>query len=539
MYKLKNAVKRTSAFVAATGMVLGLVTSMVPAVTFADALNPLTERSLMLSSSSPGYHYLDGSGNSTYAGPGTGNNGQKTGETFGFKVSSNTTDTPVDGDVALDKPIKAWTLQYCTKPAGDCTAPGNYGAQHPTTTSNLDVHYSSPVAGTDFAIRTGGTDWATATPITMTGWNMHTERLADHDAPAYDDPNTTDDDTGNTASTAEKNFIVLANDTSTLQLNSGTKVWIKFFADDDDYITNPGKGAFFVKVNNYSESDYTGADDLFNTGTGANAGKLLPDTDDNIIDGGVTVANVMNDSIWIQTKVLETMYFSVGTTNPDTVSGAHQNCDAITANDAIKMGDTTAEDSLAVQQTYEAKSYWRLSSNSSNGATVYYAGNTLANTNGDKIDPIGGNKIGTVGWTPSYNAAKSKAGGEQFGLAIDTRGYSAPIDGAGIDTGNAPGDGFSANTIFPLVAQTDDSADGDPGNMDYSLGGGTVQNDGGGSAKFAFDDDSLNDPKPIASESTDIVHCATARMRYIANIAPDTPAGVYTSKINYIASPQY
>jgi hypothetical protein len=87
--------------------------------------------------------------------------------------------------------------------------------------------------------------------------------------------------------------------------------------------------------------------------------------------------------------------------------------------------------------------------------------------------------------------------------------------------------------------------------MDYSQGGGTVLdstagNDGDGNplngtgtAKFAFDDDSLTDPKPIASENTDIIHCSTARMRYVANIAPDTPAGVYTSKINYIASPQY
>jgi len=28
-------------------------------------------------------------------------------------------------------------------------------------------------------------------------------------------------------------------------------------------------------------------------------------------------------------------------------------------------------------------------------------------------------------------------------------------------------------------------------------------------------------------------------MRYIGNIAATTPAGIYTTKINYIAAPQY
>ncbi len=36
-----------------------------------------------------------------------------------------------------------------------------------------------------------------------------------------------------------------------------------------------------------------------------------------------------------------------------------------------------------------------------------------------------------------------------------------------------------------------------------------------------------------------VISCATAKMRYIANIGADTPAGVYTTKINYLAAPQY
>ena len=81
MQKIKDAAKRISALAGAMALLLGIGTSMVPiSVASADALNPLTERSLTLSSSSPGYHYLDAAGNPTYAPAGSGNNGKQTGE---------------------------------------------------------------------------------------------------------------------------------------------------------------------------------------------------------------------------------------------------------------------------------------------------------------------------------------------------------------------------------------------------------------------------------------------------------------------------
>jgi hypothetical protein len=477
MKTLKNAVQRGFAFAAASTMLGAVITSAMPALTSADALNPLTERSLTLSSSSPGFHYLDGSGNSTYAAPGTGNNGQKTSETFSYKMSSDTTSNP----------IKAITFQYCTGPAGQCTAPGNQdvGTSNPATTSNLNIHYTSPVEGTDFAVYTGGSPTGGGT--VSTGWAMTTSRVADNPAVAGDE--------ADEAAVPQNNFITLKNTTGA-GFAAGTQFWIKFYANaaGTNYIQNPGSDAFFVKINTYND-DTT----LDNT---------------TIIDGGVTVANVMNDSIWLQTKVLETMYFSVGTVNPDTVTGTHGTCDAISVNAPLKLGDSTQEDSLKTTQAYDQFSYWRLSSNSSNGATVYYSGNTLSNTENDQIDAIGTTK------------AKSLPGTEQFGLAIDSHAYDGTGSYPAIDTGNAPAAGFSANTVGPLSAFAN-----------YGSGAGTIT--AGGTAEFAFDPNSLTDPVPFASESTDIVHCATARMRYIANIAPDTPSGVYTSKINYIASPQY
>jgi hypothetical protein len=49
----------------------------------------------------------------------------------------------------------------------------------------------------------------------------------------------------------------------------------------------------------------------------------------------------------------------------------------------------------------------------------------------------------------------------------------------------------------------------------------------------------LSVPAVVAQESTDVIRCATSKVRYVANIAADTPAGVYTTKINYLAAPQY
>src|SRR6202008_331181 len=91
-----------------------------------------------------------------------------------------------------------------------------------------------------------------------------------------------------------------------------------FFGTTGNYITNPGSGAFFVKINTYNAvADAVGTDTVAFT----NDDTYTLDPDD-IVDGGVTVANVMNQSIQITTKVLETMQFSVGTVDPATLSNA-------------------------------------------------------------------------------------------------------------------------------------------------------------------------------------------------------------------------
>jgi len=626
MYKLKQMAKRGSALVGAVGLLAGITSSALPSLVSADSLNPLTERSLTLSSSSPGWAYTDGSGNSTYAGPNTGTNGQKTGNTFTFRTSST-------------KTIKAFTFQYCTSAAGLCGAPGNNTAEvydpasisanpsNPSlwtfttprgsddTSSHSDLNIvrdgatSSEVTGTGYQTLTADSNALATGSGNSGGGTSDTEDASYGDVAQvpdaqdtvspydYSHQHGTDQSNGvsgnfvvlygssatgyvnqysgswsmavsnqeeatinpdgTTNRTGKNNLITLTNSGSGIALAPGDYVKIIFFGTDKNYITNPGAGAFFVKINDFDQTT-----------------NVNPVTDASyVIDGGVTVANVMNQSIQIQTKVLETMDFSVGTVDPDTltdtelqtasageITGAGQ-CNRILTTlhpedpsnypaDSLIMGNSDAENSLDTTHTYATHSYWRLSSNSSGGATIYYAGNTLSNTEGDKIAAIG------------TTATAPNPGTEQFGLALDngTTGthdvdYSWATAQSGppaiaLEAGADYNSGTHGQTLSsdwttyqgthsalahnprlaPLVPLTG-----------YGQGTGGINSidSGGISTHFSFDANSQTVPTPIASENTQVVDCVTGKMRYIANIAATTPAGIYTTKINYIAAPQY
>lgn len=544
-HTLKSVVQRGSML----GAVLAIVVATVlPAGSaFADALNPLTERSLMLSSSAPGYVNTDGAGNAEgalnsvgeeYAPPGSGPNGRKSGESFSFKVSSDSTSTP----------IKAFTLQYCTSAAGKCRGPGNNDptplvtaadggdadpnrdgstadstrvANDPTAWAdnksdlNVVTGFAQGTAAGEFQIYNG------ASPVAASDWTMtatnkesldHSETLS-----------------------GQNNFITIKSPTGEA-IAAGTVVKVVFKASTSKYITNPGAGAFFVKLNTF-DSDTTG--------------DLVPGGAHNI-DGGVTVANVMTDSIHITTKVLETMSFSVGTRNRDNVtlncadpldpgsaaagceatSGAtHGTCDAVqnVNGNRLDLGNPDAEYSLEVGKGWSVNSFWRLSSNSSGGATVYYSGDTLRNTVGDHIADMTSETISTPGTEQfglGFVTPEAPAGGSEYAVAYPGRvPDSAPFR----TVSTQPADPDPAYPAGQTAASAYDQA---TGTLDNGSGGA-------GTAKFKFLSSSQTIPEPIAQENTDVISCATAKMRYVGNIAADTPAGVYTTKINYLAAPQY
>ncbi|MGH7218488.1 MAG: hypothetical protein ACREGE_03560 [Candidatus Microsaccharimonas sp.] len=588
-YTLKSAIRRGSLLSAAFALV---VATFVPfASTHADALNPLTDRSLTLSSSAPGWDYLDGSGNTTYAMPNSGANGQKTGNTFSFKVSSNTTTTPDP----LTEPIRAMTFQYCTQPAGDCIAPGNNGytagaaiPNSQTTTdakkSDLEVIVNGTQTEAPFTHINATSGLVTSIPdralpgsnyivyykdgatwVQSSGWTMAVA-------------NTQDGVAADSENTGKMNQINLTNTTGQ-GFTAGQEVKVVFFATDGNYITNPGDGAFFVKINTYNNAT------TFN--------------DTTLVDGGVTVANVMNEGIQITTKVLETMDFSVGTVDPYTLEATgsagsqleertgnvvHGTCDPILQggisdgqggtlpiSNTLQLGSETGEFSLETAHTYSTHSYWRLSSNSSAGATVYYSGVTLKNTVGDEITAIG-NGTGT--------ATALSRGSEQFGLAMALNNNDtdlpvsykiereAPVepdesnptyglfengaDNQAAGLADALNAGIHSSVTDDLISNADSNASWHSPQLAplapraaYANGAGV---DGQGNinpeygstagSTFAFDTNSNTIPTPFAS-GTDVVDCVTGKMRYVANIAATTPAGIYTTKINYIAAPQY
>ena len=623
MYTLKSIARRGTALGSAAALV---VATLIPtASVFADSLNPLTERSLTLSSSSPGWTFTDGSGNSTYAPPNSGANGQKTGNYFDFKVTTPTT------------PVKTMSFQYCTTSAGNCEIPGNDSTPGTDTASTSDLNANFPGTLTDLEIASG--DFSTvidstsgtvkavpgyvnnnpkyqAPPNNGTGDPAEAAKnVAGNYVVMYDNGGTWTQSTGwkieavnrenadtgaGQISRPTKNYLVLTN-TSGRVFSAGQRVKVLFFATGSHYITNPGAGAFFVKINTYNK-------EYVDSGAGAGqtliAGLAPTGPTGNIIDGGVTVANVMNQSIQITTKVLETMEFSVGTVDPDSLSGAelaasdyasasHIPCGRIltrmTPSDpqnVLQMGNQGAESSLETAHAYATHSYWRLSSNSSGGATVYYSGHTLSNTSGDEIKPIGN------------GGAESAPGSEQFGLGIASAALSgttaSPVapgtvnfntgtygvnyaQDRGAPLGNWENGADNGKTgvhvdqlkgiggLYTGVASLWDPTDTDwdytttPLNASYHTprldpleplgaygsaagrinGTDSAASVGATNATFAFDKMSDTVPRAIASEPNQVVDCVTAKMRYVGNIAATTPAGIYTTKVNYIAAPQY
>lgn len=517
MYTLKSIVRRGTPLVAVFAMV---VATVVPsAAVFADELNPLTERSLMLSSSAPGFVDTDGSGNSTaapnaigenYAPAGSGPNGKKTGETFSFKVSSNAT-------------IKAFDLQYCTGAAGNCQAPGNNDgdARTPDREANSAAW---PDNQSDLEILDGFVQATPGTDPTAGEFQVYVNGGASTQTWAIDASNK--EDTLHSGDLTGKNNYITLKSTTGEALANLNPVKIVFVPSETVYITNPGAGSFFVKMNTYNDNT------------------TLDGTTK--VDGGVTVANVMTDSIHITTKVLETMAFSVGVRNRDTVTvdclpvsvttgcegedSVHGTCDPIQNinNNRLNLGNPDAEYSLETTKAWDVNSYWRLSSNSSGGASVYYSGNTLANTVGDEISDVTSETVSTPGT-------------EQFGL-----GFVAPEEGSTEYTTQHGTGNIGSAPLKTLVGQTDpgDFPAGQTASAAYDEAEGTIYDDSGlsvqpGTAKFKFLKSSLETPELIAQQNSDVISCATAKMRYVGNIAADTPAGVYTTKINYLAAPQY
>lgn len=214
-----------------------------------------------------------------------------------------------------------------------------------------------------------------------------------------------------------------------------------------------------------------------------------------LVDNG-SVANSTATQITVTAKVQETLNFSVGAT--PVAPGS--TCASFADSGNITLGDPV-NGALDFTQAYDNHSYFRISTNAGVGTQVYYSGDTLKS---------GANSIASIG--ESAAGTSSTPGTSQFGLAIDSS-----------DTQSGSGHSFTS-----LAAVTSPNT--------YAGGAGTITS--GGTAKFQFNVASLTTPIAIA-QTSNVITCDTGSVRYIGNIATNTPPGIYTTVITYIAAPTY
>jgi len=278
-------------------------------------------------------------------------------------------------------------------------------------------------------------------------------------------------------------------------VTEGDEVTVTFPASATNYFTNPNnafkngatQGTYFVHIWAYSDDMIT------------------------VEDEG-TVTSAVATAIDVETRVQETLKFSVEGDMRDGVAGnggtptsgtgafngptdASTTCAPLTGKGSIKIGDL-ANNALAANTTYNGKSYFRLATNSARGAKVLYSAAPLkSGTEYIGVDGSSGNESET--FTSTLNS-------EQFGFAFS----QTDID---------------LSDLSPLTGYDNIVANEFSFHVTEDIGGAPVVNAA---------------PTPIA-ESTGTVSCDTGALEYFANIAEDTAAGIYTTRITYIASPSY
>lgn len=394
----------------------------------------LSSRSLRLSSSAKGDISLDANGIdvcalTTFANP-QGGCGAKAKHTVTFTMATSGATT---GGIII---------MYCTSPifSATCTTPTSMTANNLTA-----VTVSGLNATSNFTIDT------TTSNATLNGnAAVNTNGVC------------------NGAGTTRENCVVMKRGSA--QTETGTPAaTIAYGGGTSDYIVNPIPAGnenytFYARILVFSDITYQ-----------------------TLVDYGGLAASTAQQ-VDILAKVQEILRFSVGTTATAKVSNAA--CTPYNDTGALTLGD--ANDVLDPATAFADHSYFRINTNTVNGAVVAYSGETLVS---------GANDINEIGAA----ASSSTPGSEQFGLAIDTTG-----------------------TDYEFVSLTAAAA--------YANGAGTITS--GGTAQFAFADTSRTAPITIAS-STGGITCDTGVVRYIANISTSTPAGIYRTTITYIATGTY
>lgn len=422
MKQILSALKRTKYGAVAALFLLTAVAVALPAQEVKAVA--LLERSLELSSSVPSIPGTPTTAGGVAAPFGSAANGNQVTHTYTFQVGTTSV-------------IQAIQIQYCDGPFGYLSfAPDSTGACGSVDGFSADA--------------------APSAVVTIAG------SLVGLGSPTDTETYTVD----GTPTTANNVFVT--NVATPISATAGDFIRVTFTATNTNFFVNPD--ATYVDFGAANKT-FFGHIETYDDPAERNTSTLL--------DEG-TVASSTANAVNINTRVQETLKFSVGTEADPAAPGAA--CDPLTGTAALLLGD--ANNALSATTAYNVTSYFRLSTNASSGVEVLYAGRTLTSTAGDTITAVGG------------TAAASATGTEQFGLTVDT-----------------------ANADNSMTQLTSDADFTNPAN-------------------YAFDATSDTAPLPIAT-ATGFVACDTGAVKYVANIANDTEAGLYSTKVAYIAVPSY
>lgn len=244
-------------------------------------------------------------------------------------------------------------------------------------------------------------------------------------------------------------------------------------------------------------------------------------------DDGV-VASAITEGIEITARVKETLGFSTGAIIAAGVGNPSTTCDPITTTGAIQLGDPT-ENALDISTSYINYSAFRLYTNAANGVVVTYEGE-LPTLGGGVYNPAN-DMLDAIGATSTASAA----GTEQFGLAVDGSiggngaAQTTTVNSIAGGAGNVSTQYVNDDTVFDIT-QTPA-----PGILNI-----TANYDDGENDNYSFVDSQANVNAPVQIATSDsYVDCVTVPVKYVANIAPLTPAGTYTTTIVYTAVPTY
>lgn len=273
---------------------------------------------------------------------------------------------------------------------------------------------------------------------------------------------------------------ILVKRSSAVSETSNTNVTLTFGlgGTGTDYIKNPTTaGTYYARIATFTDTAY---------GSG---------TPSNTVDEGAVAFAIVGNGIDITSKVQEQLAFTVSSA-ASTPTAA---CNTLGANAGLPLGDSNGV--LNTTNQYDARSYWRVYTNASNGTAIQYSGDTLKTVGGLSISPAGSTAIVTT------------AGTEKFGLGLD----STDTTPAGA------GSGYTLSTLNSFGQ--------------YGQANGTL---GSAGTKFAFETTSITSPVTMVSQTTPgPITCETGAVRYVANVGTTTKPGIYRTSITYIATPTF